>query len=166
VIEKIVSGGQTGADRAALDAAIALGIAHGGWLPKGRMTEAGPLPETYALQEMPSAEYRDRTIQNVIDSDGTLIISRGALTGGSALTMKAARDHGKPCLHINLAAEAPFLAVSKAVDWIMAGCITTLNVAGPRASKDPRIYSDVKRIIEAIYYLNLTKETHKLQVIP
>jgi Circularly permutated YpsA SLOG family len=158
VIEKIVSGGQTGADRAALDAAIALGIAHGGWLPKGRLTETGPLPETYALQEMPSAEYRDRTVQNVIDSDGTLIISRGGLTGGSALTLRAALDHGKPCLHIDLTEDSTFPAVSKAADWILASRIVTLNVAGPRASKDPEIYAEVKKIIEGIYYLSLTRE--------
>jgi len=157
VIEKIISGGQTGADRAALDAAIALGITHGGWLPKGRKTEAGPLPETYALKEMPSAEYRERTLQNVIDSDGTLIISRGELTGGSALTLKAARDLGRPCLHIDVAVDTPFLAVTKAVDWIIERNINVLNVAGPRASKDPTIYSEVKKIVESIYYLCLTK---------
>lgn len=151
-------------DRAALDAAIALGIPHGGWLPKGRMTEAGPLPETYALKEMASAQYRDRTVQNVIDSDGTLIVSRGALTGGSALTFRAARERGKPCLHLNLAAESTFLAVSKAADWILSTRINTLNVAGPRASKDPTIYSQVRKIIEGIYYLGLTKENIPLPV--
>jgi hypothetical protein len=113
---------------------------------------------------MPSAEYRDRTVQNVIDSDGTLIISRGGLTGGSALTLRAALDHGKPCLHIDLTADATFPAVSKAVDWITASHIVTLNVAGPRASKDPKIYSEVKKIIEGIYYLSLTRENMSIPV--
>jgi predicted Rossmann-fold nucleotide-binding protein len=81
MIKKIISGGQTGADQAALDVAIELGIPHGGWIPKGRKTEAGRLPEKYHLKEMPTAEYRKRTEQNVIDSDGTLIISHGELNG-------------------------------------------------------------------------------------
>ena len=83
MIEKIISGGQTGADRAALDVAIKLGITHGGWIPKGRITEEGPLPEKYQMQEMSTESYAARTEQNVIDSDGTLIICRGKPTGGS-----------------------------------------------------------------------------------
>ncbi len=86
MVSKIVSGGQTGVDRAALDAAIKLGIAHGGWVPKGRLAEDGPLPETYRMRETASAAYSERTERNVIDSDGTLIISRGELTGGSEAT--------------------------------------------------------------------------------
>ena len=83
MIVKIISGGQSGVDRAALDAAIRLGIPHGGWVPKGRLAEDGPLPETYSLRETPTAVYAERTEKNVVDSDGTLIISRGELTGGS-----------------------------------------------------------------------------------
>jgi len=83
MLTKIISGGQTGADQAALDAAIEMGIPHGGWIPKGRLTEAGPLPEKYNLQEMPSKDYLKRTQQNVLDSDGTLFFSHGDLTGGS-----------------------------------------------------------------------------------
>ena len=86
MIKKIISGGQTGADRAALDTAIKIGIPQGGWIPKGRITEEGPLPDKYQLQEMSSDSYPERTEQNVIDSDGTLIISRGPLTGGSLYT--------------------------------------------------------------------------------
>ena len=81
MIDKIISGGQTGADRAALDVAIELGIPHGGWVPKGRKTEAGRLPAKYQLKEMPTDSYPERTEQNVLDSDGTLIISHGSLTG-------------------------------------------------------------------------------------
>ena len=83
MITKIISGGQTGADRAALDVAMAHGIPHGGWIPKGRKTEGGPLPTKYQLQEMPTNSYPERTEKNVVDSDGTLIISHGELTGGS-----------------------------------------------------------------------------------
>jgi hypothetical protein len=103
-ITKIISGGQTGADVAGLDAAIKQGIPHGGWIPKGRLTEDGPLPEKYQLQEMPTASYPKRTAQNVIDSDGTAIFTHGALTGGSALTRKIALQRGKPWMHIDLLA--------------------------------------------------------------
>ena len=76
MIQKIISGGQTGADQAALDAAIKLGISHGGWIPKGRITEHGPLPDRYKLQEMPTDSYPARTEQNIIDSDGTVNYGR------------------------------------------------------------------------------------------
>ena len=91
MIKKIISGGQTGADRAALDVAIKLDIPHGGWVPKGRKTESGPLPERYQFQEMGTRGYAERTEQNVLDSDGTLILSHGKLTGGSALTLRLAK---------------------------------------------------------------------------
>ena len=98
MVKKIISGGQTGADRAALDVAMELGIEHGGWIPKGRKTENGRLPNKYQLKEMPTASYSKRTEQNIIDSHGTLIISHGKLTGGSALTRRLAKKHKKPCL--------------------------------------------------------------------
>ena len=95
MITRIISGGQTGADRAALDVAIKLSIPHGGWIPKGRKTEDGTLPEQYQLQEMTTASYPKRTEQNVIDSDGTLIIARGKLTGGTDLTRQMTLKHKK-----------------------------------------------------------------------
>ena len=102
MIKRIISGGQTGADRAALDFAIKMDLPHGGWVPKGRMAEDGPLPEKYQLQEMPTQNYPKRTEQNVIDSDGTLIITHGKLTGGSRLTKEFAENQKKPCLHVDL----------------------------------------------------------------
>ena len=90
MLKKIISGGQTGADQAALDAAIEYGFPHGGWIPKGRLTENGPLSETYQLQEMPSKDYRKRTLQNVLDSDGTVIFGRSNLTCGSKLMQEYA----------------------------------------------------------------------------
>ena len=98
VISKTISDGQTGADRAALDVAIKFGIPHGGLIPKGRKTEDGPLPDTYHLQEMPTATYGKRTEQNLIDADGTLIVSHGRLASGSALTPKLDKVHGHPLL--------------------------------------------------------------------
>ena len=102
MLQKIISGGQTGADRAALDFAIEFNIPHGGWIPKGRKTEDGVLPEKYQLQEMPTASYPKRTEKNILDSDGTLILSYGKLTGGSALTRKLTKKHSKPWVHVDL----------------------------------------------------------------
>lgn len=102
MVSKIVSGGQTGADQAALDAAIELDIPYGGWIPKGRKTENGPLSAKYQLKEMPTASYPKRTEQNVIDSDGTLIISHGELTGGSEYTWEMTKKHNRPYFYADL----------------------------------------------------------------
>ncbi|WP_136795660.1 putative molybdenum carrier protein [Desulfosediminicola ganghwensis] len=150
ILKKIVSGGQTGADRAALDAAIEHGFAHGGWLPKGRKTEDGPLPEKYALQEMTSSDYRKRTRQNVIDSDGTLIVSHGGLTGGSLLTLVEAKKMGSPCLHLDLEQVNGSEALLLLVAWLIENSIKTLNVAGPRASSDPVIYQQVYLLVSGL----------------
>jgi hypothetical protein len=95
MIKKIISGGQTGADQAAIDVAINLGIPYGGWLPRGRKTEKGPLPDKYLLQELPDSSYSKRTEKNVINSDGTLIMSHGKLTGGSELTREIAKKNDR-----------------------------------------------------------------------
>lgn len=153
MIHKIISGGQTGADQGALDAAIEYCFPYGGWIPRARLTEDGPLPETYRLQEMPTKDYKKRTLQNVLDADGTLLISRGKLTGGSKLTMDYANSHGKPCKHINLQEDFPLFAVPGVYSWVHQNSIEVLNVAGPRASKDPGIYDDVKLIITGVLLL-------------
>jgi len=147
MITKIISGGQTGADQAALDAAIEMGIPHGGWIPKGRLTEAGPLPEKYALQEMPSKDYLKRTQQNVLDSDSTVIFSHGDLTGGSRRTADFATKASKPYLHIDLDKTLPSESAEMLARWIKAHHIRVLNVAGSRASKDPLIYDRVKIVV-------------------
>lgn len=95
-VKRIVSGGQTGVDRGALDAAIFLGIAHGGWCPQGRLAEDGTIPPRYELTETNSSKYPIRTQQNVIDSDGTLILYAGELQGGTSLTLRFARERNKP----------------------------------------------------------------------
>ena len=149
---KIISGGQTGADRAALDAAIKLDIPHGGWLPRGRNAEDGPVPARYNLQELDSERYRDRTEQNIVVSDGTLIIAFGPLTGGSALTESLAIRHDRPCLVIDLdliSRDEASLAVKK---WLKKHRITTLNVAGPRASGEPRIYDAAYQLLMHIHW--------------
>jgi len=157
MIKKIVSGGQTGADRAALDVAIILNIPHGGWVPKGRLAEDGPIHTKYHLQEMTTDGYPARTEQNVIDSDGTLIISHGELTGGSAFTRKMAMKHGKPWYHADLNKLPSFQAAMVIEDWISKNGIKTLNVAGPRHSKDPLIYGLVTVILELVCTLKTPK---------
>lgn len=144
---KIISGGQTGADRAALDAAITLGIPHGGWLPRGRKAEDGQVALHYRLCELASYRYRDRTLKNVEASDGTLIVSFGPLSGGSALTEAFCIRSDRPCLHLNMEYTTLEHAVPMVKEWLVRYSIQTLNVAGPRASSDARIYETVRELI-------------------
>ena len=130
-LRRIISGGQTGVDRGALDAAIALGIAHGGWCPRGRLAEDGRIADRYDLQETRSPEYPARTERNVVDADGTLILYRGEMQGGTELTRRLAKKHGKPLLSLDLD-EQPGLAA--ATGWLEEHQIQVLNVAGPRES--------------------------------
>ena len=158
MIKKIISGGQSGVDRAALDVAIKLEIPHGGWIPQGRLTEDGPLPSKYQLTETDSSSYAERTEKNVVDADGTLIISRGPLTGGSEYTRKMAVEHNRIWLHIDLNQISAFQAAVAIKDWILKNSIEVLNVAGPRASLDPKIYRESLKILESVYYLDLVQE--------
>jgi hypothetical protein len=153
---KIISGGQTGADQAALDAAISLGLPHGGWITKGRKTETGPLPEKYHLQELASERYRDRTEKNVLVSDGTLIFSFGPMTGGTALTEALTIRHNRPCLCLNLDVITTAKAVSAMQTWLQEHQIQILNVAGPRASGEPRIHEAVYTILAAFPWEKVT----------
>lgn len=153
MIEKIISGGQTGADQAALDAAIKLGIPYGGWIPKGNLTEDGPLSDRYNLIEMPTESYQERTKKNIRESDGTLILSHGRLTGGSDYTEKWALEYGKPIVHIDLSNVTPFDAAVQINDWLVDYDIKVMNVAGPRASKDSKIYQSTLDIIESVLFL-------------
>jgi hypothetical protein len=148
MVKKIISGGQTGVDQAALDVAIKLGISHGGWIPKGRLTENGMLDDKYQLKELETAHYNKRTEQNVIDSDGTLILSHGELTGGSDYTRDMVLRHGRPWLHIDINKTESFQAARQIRSWITEQEIKVLNVAGPRASKDPSIYRSTTDILE------------------
>ncbi len=136
-VDKIVSGGQTGVDRAALDAALSLDITHGGWCPQGRRAEDGTIATQYRLRETPSSDYLQRTEWNVRDSDATLILTRGEVEGGTAATAQYAGRHEKPLLIVDLLSEPP---VETARQWLSQNRIRTLNIAGPRASKQPAIY--------------------------
>ncbi len=144
-LRKIVSGGQTGVDRAALDAALAHDVPVGGWCPKGRRAEDGPIPERYSLKETPSEAYEQRTAWNVRDSDGTLIITRGSLEGGTALTMTEARRQGRPVLHVRTTDPVPVPMIRA---WGEDHDIRALNVAGPRASEEEGIYEQARSLME------------------
>ena len=155
MIKKIVSGGQTGADQAALDTAIKWKIPHGGWIPKGRLTEAGTLSNKYQLKELPTDSYPARTEQNVIDSDGTLIISHGPLSEGSKYSQEISLKYGRPCLHIDLNKTNLFKSAKIIYDWIKKFKIETLNVAGARASKDPYIYQATTHLLTSVFHMEL-----------
>ncbi|HSG66328.1 MAG TPA: putative molybdenum carrier protein, partial [Gammaproteobacteria bacterium] len=149
-LEKIVSGGQTGADRAALDVAIALKRATGGWVPKGRRAEDGRIPARYGgLVETDTDAYEHRTALNVRDSDATLIFSFGAPTGGTALTLKLVRSSGKQHLVVDLAALSSAQAAELVRDWLVDTRVRVLNVAGSRASSEPRIAAAVTAVLTA-----------------
>jgi len=163
MIKKIISGGQTGADRAALDIALKLNIDHGGWIPKGRKTEAGPLEEKYLLKEMPTADYKERTQKNIIDSQGTVIISRAELSGGSKLTQSYAQVIGRPNCFLNLSYTQEYEASEILRQFIMENKIQILNVAGPRLSSQPWIYQDVRTVLEVtLYQLFLHSDQEKI----
>ena len=145
MIERIVSGGQTGVDRAALDAAIALGIPCGGWCPRGRKAEDGWIDPRYPLRETPSSDYPERTEWNVRDSDGTLVLTRGRPSGGTALTIALARRHRRPLLVLDLAQDPD---PARLKEWAEARAVSVLNVAGPREGQQPGIQDEARDFLE------------------
>ncbi|MCU0960589.1 MAG: putative molybdenum carrier protein [Pirellulaceae bacterium] len=146
---RIISGGQTGVDRAALDAALASGIEHGGWCPRGRRAEDGPIAPQYRLRETRSSRYHVRTRANVLAADGTLILSCGPLAGGTELTRRLALEHAKPCLVLDLAESQPDPATVRA--WLVEHGIGVLNVAGPRESTQPGVTRRAFRFLLAVF---------------
>jgi putative molybdenum carrier protein len=146
-LSKLVSGGQTGVDRAALEVALRLAIPCGGWCPRGRRAEDGTIPARYPLAETPDARYPQRTAWNVRDSDATLVIHAGPPRGGTALTLRVARRHGKPTLSVDLDDHPDAAAVA---GWIARSGIRVLNVAGPRESESPGIGDRAARLLEAV----------------
>jgi len=144
---QIVSGGQTGVDRAALDAAMEHGASVGGWCPEGRLAEDGIIPARYPLRELPGGGYRKRTRQNVIDSDGTAILYFDVLSGGTKLAYKIYRKEAKPFLLINAFAITEVEAINQLNAFISDHGIRILNIAGPRASHEPRGYSFTYAVI-------------------
>ena len=148
--DKIVSGGQTGADRAALDVAMRVGIEHGGWCPQGRWAEDGVIPERYSLQELHGAGYRQRTERNVMDSDATLILNLGKLAGGSMETLGFAEKLKKPVLVVQMDDGISKDLISMVRRWLDDTSPKILNVAGPRESKRPGTYRKTQRFLESL----------------
>jgi hypothetical protein len=149
-ITRIISGGQTGPDRAALDVALELGLACGGWCPRGRVAEDGPIDARYPLKETAGADPADRTRRNIEDADGTLILAGGELTGGTALTRQLALELGRPHLVIDPSCASAAEAVRQVRRWIDEHDIAVLNVAGPRESECPGIYGRARSLLLAL----------------
>ncbi len=154
-IKRIVSGGQTGVDRAALDTALGLGMPCGGWCPKGRIAEDGIIPDHYPLTETPSSGYEERTEWNVRDSDGTLLLTDLPATGGTLYTIDAARSHGRPHMVVDLDdAERDPSAMAgwaeRVRTWLQTESIGILNIAGPRESKRPGVQAGVVELLRLI----------------
>lgn len=155
MVKKIISGGRTFADQRALDVAIKLGFAHGGWIPKGRMTKTGILPEKYKLKEMPTDNYSECIEQNVKDSKGTLIISYGPLTGDYDYARKVTLNHGRQLLGIDLKQIIPFKAATLVNDWIQLKYIDVLYVIGPKVCVHPDAWKHTAHIVEGALTLDL-----------
>ena len=139
----IVSGGQTGVDRAALDTAILLRIEHGGWCPAGRLAEDGAIPSRYALKETRSNEYPVRTGQNIADSSATLILHEGKLKGGTLLTRRLCDKQQKPYYTAKIGQQM----IDAVREWLTIETPEVLNIAGPRESSAPGIYSRCKKFL-------------------
>lgn len=150
MFEKIISGGQTGVDRAALDVALKLGISCGGWCPKGRKAEDGKIGLKYPLKETNSNSYSVRTRKNVKDSDGTLVLTWGPPTGGTFDTIESAEKFKEPFWVVDLR-ESSSSDVEKVLEWGKANKVNILNVAGPRESNAPGIYASAVKFLTELF---------------
>jgi len=157
MLQKIISGGQTGVDRAALDVGLEFGIPVGGYCPKGRRSEDGTIPDQYPLVETNTSNYGVRTEKNVVESDGTLILNVGQPSSGTAYTIKMAKRHKKPFLVVQLDQETNSETV---LHWLVTNKIRVLNVAGPRESKIPGIHKQALKFLRV-----LLAEAHNEKVL-
>jgi hypothetical protein len=155
MISRIISGGQPGVEQAALDVAIKLDIPHGGWVPKGRKAGGGVLPEKYKLKEISASRNPNTIEKNILDSDGTLIISHEKLSGDFVLIGETAIKHSRPWLHVDLNSTNDFIAAQTISVWVSKNGIEILNIFGPEASKDPKVYKATAKLLETVLYLDL-----------
>ena len=163
---KIISGGQTGVDRAALDVALSLGMPAGGWCPEGRLDESGLIPAHYPLQELPGGGYVERTAQNVSEADGTAIFHSGSLQGGTKATADFCTANRKPYLLIDSSRIAPAEAAQQLEEFVQANRIEVLNVAGPRASQWPQGYDFTLQTLTKFLHANTSHaESPKLSFV-
>jgi Circularly permutated YpsA SLOG family len=158
----IISGAQTGVDRAALDAAIACGLDYGGSIPCGRLAEDGPVSQRYtALIELNSENYAVRTRRNVRDADATLILCAGPPEGGTALTVSIALRLKRPVLVVDIDRETRRSAIKKMRAWINTHQPSVLNIAGPRESRYPGIYARMREILEKLFRELYAEQPHR-----
>ncbi len=162
-LARIISGGQTGVDRGALEAAIALSIPHGGWCPRGRIAEDGVIPAKFQLQETESSRYHFRTERNIQEADGTLILFRNQLTGGTALTRTFAERQRKPHLCVELMTGTIASQVRAIRDWLLAQKIQVLNVAGPRESSVPGISLVTQGLLKEVLEIKRRSATYDVR---
>lgn len=165
-VRRVVSGGQTGVDRAALDVARELDLPIEGWCPKGRLAENGPIPDEYPLRETATADVAVRTELNVLHSDGTLVLSVGNPQDGTVLTRVCAEHHGKPLLVLDMEMS---IAPEQFVSWIQANRITTLNVGGPRESYRQgfvytKAYAVLSTLLRAVHVARTTANSDRYLV--
>ena len=146
-LKKIISGGQTGAEQAALDAAVQQGIDHSGWTAKGRPASQAPPPADHQLRDLLFPGHCSSIEQNVIDSDGTALFSRGSLSEDCRQVQDFARKHDKPCVHVDLSQSLQFAAAFKLKVWLDYHVIEVLNVTGPSAAEEDEIYESVKGVL-------------------
>lgn len=157
MIRKIISCGQSGVESAALDTAIRLGIAHGGWTSRGKRNDSGRLPAGYDLKETSSMGVQEAMEKNVLESDGTLIVSRGVQTAGPTKAAQLALKYHRQFLHVDLKQYALFEAASLACSWMSQRHIKIVFVTGPLAGEEPQIYMQTRKLLETAFYLSFVK---------
>ncbi|MGD2271689.1 MAG: putative molybdenum carrier protein [Desulfobacterales bacterium] len=157
MIKKIISGGQSGVERAALDLAIKLDIPHGGWITRGRLTQDGVLPDTYKLNELPSASHSEQIAKNVMQADGTVIFTRGWPPDLKRTIIDLVETLKHPYLIVDLDQSRSLKAATQLAAWIQEQGIEILHVTGSRTSRDPGSYQDAINLLEGIVYLSLIR---------
>ncbi len=157
LVRKILACGQTGAELAALDVAVKLGLGHGGWAPRGLRNEEGSLPDYLDMRESPHSGYPHAMEQNIVESDGTLLITRGVKTPETRHAVKVTLKHHRQLLHVDLSQQSAFEGASLASSWFALQRIETVFVTGPPKSLDPKIYHQVKKLLETAFYLGFVK---------